>query len=145
MAQLTINLLGSFQVQRAGVLVTRFRGDKVRALLAYLVVEPDLPFARATLAGLLWPEQPDNQALRNLSQALIRLGEALGDAPLLVTRQAIQWRPDAAEVDVRTFGRLAGSAETADLAQAAALYRGELLAGFSLPNCEAFEEWLLLA
>ncbi len=144
MAQLSINLLGSFQVQRAGAPVTRFRGDKVRALLAYLAVEPELPVARSVLAGLLWPEQPEGQALRNLSQALARLGEALGEPPLLVTRQAIQWRPGAAEVDVRAFTRLASSSETADLAQAAALYRGELLAGFSLPGCEAFEEWLLL-
>src|SRR4051812_36621470 len=117
MAQLTINLLGSFQVQRAGVLVTRFRGDKVRALLAYLAVEPEQPFSRSALAGLLWPEQPEQPALRNLSQALIRLGEALGDLPLLVTRQTIQWQPKAAEADVRIFSRLVRSSETADLAQ----------------------------
>jgi WD40 repeat protein/DNA-binding SARP family transcriptional activator len=143
-AQLTINLLGSFQVQRNRALVTRFRGNKVRALLAYLAVEADQHFTRSALAGLLWPDQPERLALRNLTQALIRLGEALGDLPLLVTRHAIQWHEEAAEVDVRLFARLAQSHETADLVEAAALYRGELLAGFSLPGCEAFEEWLLI-
>src|SRR5258708_2499679 len=138
MRQLSITLLGSFQVQRAGTLVSRFRGDKVRALLAYLAVEPARPYTRSALAGLLWPEQEEWQALRNLSQALFRLAEALGALPLDVTRQTIQWRAEAAEVDVRVFSGLAQSHETADLAQATALYRGELLAGFSLPDCEAF-------
>src|SRR5262245_41579955 len=144
MTHISISLLGSFQVQRAGALVTRFRGDKARALLAYLAVEPAQPFTRSALAGVLWPEQEQQQALRNLSQALVRMGEALGELPLHVTRQTIQWRMEAAEVDVRVFSQLAHSRETVDLAQAAALYRGELLAGFSLPACEAFEEWLLL-
>ena len=144
MAQLRITLFGAFQVQHAGVPVTRFRGDKVRALLAYLAVEPAQPFERSTLAGLLWPDQGEPQALRNLSQALFRLSEALGDLPLHLTRQTVQWREEAAEVDVRAFIRLTRSRETADLAQAAALYRGELLAGFSLPGCEAFDEWLML-
>src|SRR5262249_32820768 len=138
MTQISISVLGSFQVQCAGALVTRFRGDKVRALLAYLAVEPAQPYTRSALAGLLWPEQEEQLALRNLSQALVRMGEALGELPMQVTRQTIQWRVEAAEVDVRVFSLLAQSRETADLAQAAALYRGELLAGFSLPACEAF-------
>jgi predicted ATPase/DNA-binding SARP family transcriptional activator/Tfp pilus assembly protein PilF len=146
MAQRSITLLGSFQVQRDGVAVTRFHGDKVRALLAYLAVESDRPHARGALAGLLWPEQPDDHALRNLTQALVRLREALGagDELLHATRQAVQWRDGAADVDVVEFARLGRSAEPADLARAAALYRGEFLAGFALPGCEAFEEWLLL-
>ena len=146
MAQRSITLLGSFQVQRDGVAVTRFHGDKVRALLAYLAVESDRPHARAALAGLFWPEQPDDQALRNLTQALVRLREALGvgEETLHATRQAVQWRDGAADVDAAEFARLTHSAEPADLARAAALYRGEFLAGFALPGCEAFEEWLLL-
>src|SRR5262245_17768125 len=113
MAQHSITLLGSFQVQRDGVAVTRFHGDKVRALLAYLAVESDRPHARPALAGLFWPEQPNDQALRNLTQALVRLREALGaDDMLHATRQAVQWRPAAAEIDAAEFARLARSAET---------------------------------
>jgi predicted ATPase/DNA-binding SARP family transcriptional activator len=146
MAQSSIQLLGSFQVQQHGTTITHFRGDKVRALLAYLAVEADRPHTRSALAGLLWPEQPDEQALRNLSQALLRLRQALAgeEDALLVTRQAVQWRDGAATVDVADFLRLAESDAVADLAQAAALYRGEFLAGFGLPDCEAFEDWLLV-
>src|SRR5262249_22586642 len=70
---------------------------------------------------------------------------ALGDEGTLLdrTREALRWRADA-WVDVREFERLARSAELAELARAAELYSGEFLAGFSLPGCEAFEEWLLL-
>jgi DNA-binding SARP family transcriptional activator len=121
----------------------------VRALLAYLAAEWGHPHARASLAALLWPEQAEQAALRNLSQTLVRLRDVLGHtdadpAPLHVTWQAIQWLPDAAIVDVAEFARLARSADAGDLACAAELYRGEFLAGFALPGCEAFEEWLLL-
>src|SRR5947209_13520411 len=125
MAQSSIQVLGSFQVQQHGTEVTHFRGDKVRALLAYLAVEADRPHSRSALAGLLWPEQPEEQALRNLSQALVRLRQAFPESadPLLVTRQAVQWQDDAATVDVADFLRLAESPELSDLEEAAALYR----------------------
>jgi predicted ATPase len=146
MGQPSVLLLGPFQVQHNGTTVTRFRGDKVRALLAYLAVEANRPHTRSALAGLLWPEQPEVRALGNLSQALVRLRQALaaGEDSLVVTRQTVQWRSDAAAVDVHAFVRLATSSDLADLEQAAALYRDEFLAGFGLPECEAFEDWLLL-
>ncbi len=144
MTAITLRLLGSFQVVRDGAPITRFGGNKVRALLAYLATEAARPPARASLAALLWPDLPDELALRNLSQSLIRLHAALGhDGALLrVTRQDLQWQGAAS--DASTFARLARSAEPADLARAAELYGGEFLKGFSLPGCEAFEEWLLL-
>src|SRR5215213_9242180 len=116
MTTLALTFLGAFQVERDGVPVTRFHSDKVRALLAYLATEADRPHARATLAALLWPEQADAAALRNLSQTLVRLREVLGHtdtdpAPLQITWQAIQWRSEAAEVDVALFARLARSAD----------------------------------
>jgi len=148
MPTLHLSFLGGFQVARAGLPVTRFGGEKVRALLAYLAVESDRPHARTTLAALLWPDLPDELALRNLSQSLVRLREALGeptdDALLQITRQTIAWRA-AAAVDVAAFLRLASSGALVDLEQAAALYQGELLAGFSLASCDAFAEWLLLS
>jgi predicted ATPase/DNA-binding SARP family transcriptional activator len=143
-----LSFLGAFHVIRDGAPVTRFHSDKVRALLAYLATEADRPHARAALAALLWPEQANSAALRNLSQTLVRLRDALGgdetSTPLRSTWQEIQWRPEAGWADVTEFAHLARSAAPDDLARAAALYKGEFLAGFSLPGCEAFEEWLLL-
>src|SRR5262245_52518556 len=96
MAQLTLTFLGSFQAALDGVPIARFQTDKVRALLAYLAVEADRPHSRASLCGLFWPDQSDDAALHNLSQTLLRLREALGDAPgarslLRSSRQSIQW------------------------------------------------------
>jgi predicted ATPase/DNA-binding SARP family transcriptional activator len=141
-----ITCLGAFQVRHDTTPITHFRGAKVQALLAYLAIEADRPHSRGMLAGLFWPELPDADALRNLSQALVRLRAALpdGDDPVRATRSEVQWRAGAAVVDVTDFLLLARSTKPADLERAAALYQGELLAGFSLPDCEAFEEWLLL-
>ncbi len=143
---ITLNFLGGFQVTSRGNEVSHFRGDKVRGLLAYLAVEADQPHARATLAALFWPNQPDNLALANLSQALARLRAALGAdgaAQLQATRHSVTWLPGSA-VDVATFTALATSSAAADLEAAAALYGGEFLAGFGLAGCDTFEEWLLL-
>ena len=150
MAVLTLTFLGSFQAAIDDVPITRFRSDKVRALLAYLAVEAERPHSRASLCGLLWPDQDDDAALHNLSQTLLRLREALGDtrsaaAFLRISRQAIQWNAASDHyLDTTDFARLASSTDASDLEQAAALYRGEFLAGFSLAGCAAFEEWLLL-
>src|SRR5262245_34320650 len=105
MATLELTLLGTLHVARGGLTVGHFHSDKVRALLAYLATEADRPHARASLAALLWPEQSNAAALRNLSQTLVRLREVLGHtdqlpAPLRITPQSIQWLSDAAEVDV---------------------------------------------
>jgi predicted ATPase/DNA-binding SARP family transcriptional activator len=142
---ITLNFLGGFQVSSTGNSVSRIRGDKIRGLLAYLAVEADRPHARATLAALFWPDQPDTLALGNLSQTLARLRAALGPAAahLHTTRDSILWQSSSA-MDVTSFTGLAGSGAAANLEAAAALYRGEFLAGFGLEGCQAFEEWLLL-
>ena len=146
MITIAIHLFGGFQVARDGVPISYFRGDKVRALLAYLATEAGRPHARDSVAALLWPDQPNELALRNLSQALVRLRRAIGASSTLIdaTRHTIAWVGASAYADVSEFAQLARSADPEDLTRAAALYRGEFLSGFSLPDSEAFEEWLLL-
>lgn len=150
MAHLRMALLGSFQVWLDGEPVTSFRSDKVRALLAYLALEADRPHTRASLCGLLWPDKSDAAALQNLSQTLRRLRDALGErsggvSVLRVSHRHIQLSAgDADWLDTATVARLATSTDIGDLEGAAELYRGELLPGFGLPGCDAFEEWLLL-
>src|SRR6478752_2485677 len=90
MSQLRTYLLGPFRVTRDDKHVIGFESDKMRALLAYLIVEADRPHQRETLAALLWPEQTDTAARQGLRQALYILRLALGDV-LLVTRQTVQF------------------------------------------------------
>ena len=79
MAHLSVSLLGPFQVTLDGQPVTAFKSNKVRALLAYLTVEADRPHPREVLAGLLWPDWPNRDALSNLRYALSNLRQVIGD------------------------------------------------------------------
>ncbi len=162
MAQLTVSLLGPYEVTRAGEAVS-FRYGKVRALLAYLAVEADRPHRREALMAMLWPEQTEQAARNNLRQSLLSLRETIGDRQteppfLLTSRASLQFNPESdCRLDVRAFldhlawrrqhsHRQAESCHACAqrLEQAVALYRGPFLADFSLPDSNAFEEWATL-
>lgn len=150
MAHLSLSLLGPFQVTLAGESVTTFESNKVRALLAYLVVEADRPHRRDSLAGLLWPDWPDRAARINLRNALANLRKAIGDRQakppfLLITRDTIQFNSASDHwLDVTAFTNLTGLGDLSGLEKAVALYRGSFLEGFSLKDSSAFEDWSLL-
>src|SRR5215213_7008245 len=105
--------LGPFRVAAGGETLTGFATDKVRALLAYLAVEGHQAHRREALAGLLWPDYPESDALVSLRQALRRLRQALGlttseappttldnPAPVLrVTPQTVQLEPGGYYLD----------------------------------------------
>ena len=155
MPRLTLSFLGCFQVCLDDRPVTDFKSNKVRALLAYLAVEADRPHRREALAGLLWPDWPDRDALSNLRYALASLRRTIGDHTaeppfLLITPHTIQFNPASDHwLDVAELGRqIADSrwqiADGAKLVSAQSLYRGSFLAGFSIGGAAPFEEWALL-
>jgi DNA-binding SARP family transcriptional activator len=162
MPHLTLALLGGFQVELDGRPVTGFKSNKVRALLAYLAVEADRPHRREMLAGLLWPDRPDRDALNNLRYSLANLRKTLDDRSsatpfLLIDRNTVQFnRASDAWLDAdQLLGRIAAARgphaasdlsppAIADLQSALALYRGSLLESFSAGDAGPFEEWLLL-
>ncbi len=154
MGRLDVRLLGPFQVTLDGQPVTGFRSDKVRALLAYLCTEMAGPHRREKLAGMLWPDWPESSARANLRRALADLRSVISDhdatPPFLsVTPQTIAFNTASdAWVDVVALAELAGGGlgpirDPSALEQAVALYRGEFLEGFSLPDSPLFEEWTL--
>ena len=148
---LRLSFLGAFQATLRDQPAPEFQTNKVRALLAYLAVEAEQGHQRATLAGLLWPEMPDEKARNNLSKALSLLRSALHDrarpAPhVLAGRQTVRFNPGSDYwLDVAEFQRDTGPrASVPQLERVVDLYQGEFLTGFSLPDAAAFEEWLLL-
>ncbi|MFL5801327.1 MAG: BTAD domain-containing putative transcriptional regulator [Roseiflexaceae bacterium] len=162
MAGLALSLLGPLRVTLDDQPVTGLAYDKVRALLAYLVVEA-LPHRRDALAELLWPGQRAVAARRSLRVALTTLRQAIGDrtAPvpfLLVAREIVQVNPArAVTLDVATFIDLlhpivqhahdAGvlcPACAARLTQAVALYHGDFLQPVVVRESAAFDEWVTL-
>ncbi|MFQ5593204.1 MAG: BTAD domain-containing putative transcriptional regulator [Anaerolineae bacterium] len=155
MGHLAIRLLGPLQVTLDGNPVTAFESDKVRALLAYLVVESNRPHRREALAGLLWPEWSERAARANLRRALANLRKTIGDhratPPFLqISRQTIQFnRASDAWCDVTAFTELlevedASQPFVCQLEEAVGLYCGDFLTGFTIGDSAAFEEWGLL-
>ena len=160
MAPLSISLLGQFRVTRGEQPIVAFESDRVRALLAYLVVEADRAHDRSTLADLLWPERSEQAARTNLRHVLHNLRRAIDDAhaspPFLsITQQTIQWNSASDTwIDVIAFTRLLAACQvhahsrletcaecTERLKQAATLYRGNFLAGVTVSDSVALEEW----
>ena len=155
MPHLSVRLFGPVEVTLDGEVVTAFKSDKARALLAYLVVEAQHPHRREKLAGLLWPEWPEQAARANLRRVLANLRLAIGDHKvvppfLYISRQTIQFNSASdAWIDVTAFTELLeakGDLQQliSQLEEAVELYRGDFLEGFSIPDSAAFEEWGLL-
>ena len=160
MGRLELTLLGPFQATVDGAPVRLLASNMERALLIYLAVEADLPHGREMLAALLWPDQPDREALVHLRHTLSDLRRALGeDDPsrpfFWASRETIQLNPAAdVDVDVTTFTQALSAMPGPDalpleheavdrLERAVALYRGGFLEGVAV-NSVPFEEWALL-
>ncbi len=133
---LRLELLGGFRAfaghQPAGRALTA-RHQQIVAYLA-LADQPSVP--RQQVAGVLWPESTDAQALTNLRRELHHLRQAMPEieTALDIGTRTLGWRRTArVELDTADFDRAArdGLAGRRDgLERAAALYRGDLLPGF---------------
>jgi predicted ATPase/DNA-binding SARP family transcriptional activator len=153
MSKLEISLFGTMQVSVDGRPVPRFESAKVRALLAYLAAEAGKPQSRARLAGLLWPDWPEEAAQKNLRHTLYSLRKALGDPECLeADRQTVTLiAGEACQVDclelegalAKYRGSRAAVQAVEGLRAAAEQYRGAFLEGFTLDDSPAFEEWVL--
>lgn len=171
MAKLNLSLLGSFKAHLDQEPITDFSTDKARALLAYLAVEADRGHRRDALAGLLWPDQPQQKARQNLRQAISHLRQALGEhgdaghagrdtaGPfLLVTRQTVQFNSSSDHwLDVTAFKTLVRDCQAhrhsrpetclpciRRMEQMITLYQGSFLEQFFLSDSALFEEWASL-
>ncbi|MCX6049558.1 MAG: BTAD domain-containing putative transcriptional regulator, partial [Chloroflexi bacterium] len=143
------------------------RSRKQLALLLYLAAEHQVAHSRETLMVLFWPEEKTADAQNNLRVTLSRLRELAGklvtrnvppDELLSTDRSSVQINPSwIACADVNQFNQLlartrqhahtlrsqCAACQTA-LTEAVQLYQGNLLEGFALDDCPAFEEWLFV-
>lgn len=161
MHRLSLALLGSPQLAHAQLGQVTLPNRKALALLAYLAVESPAARSREMLLGLLWPELSDAEARNNLRVTWAWLRQRFDDthaAPPLLhsTRLDLQLNPDVdIAFDLREFNALVRAREQHQhphgdpcsaclerLIRAAALYRGDFLAGFALDGCLEFEAWL---
>jgi predicted ATPase/DNA-binding SARP family transcriptional activator len=149
-ARCRIELLGWLRARQEDRLITRFETHQTGALLAYLAYHRQRSHPRDVLIEVLWPEADPERARHNLRKALSSLRHQLeppGVPPgtvIRADRTTVQLNPDAVSTDVAEFeaalqaaGRARSGAERAQrLAEAVALYQGELLPGY-------FEDWVL--
>lgn len=158
MPHLDIYLLGGFQATIDDKPLSGIY-DHVRALLAYVAYESHRPHRREALAELLWPNETEEVARRNLRQALSRLRAALGeketDTPfLLIDRATIQFNRDSDHfIDTAAFLACGGNDKGVNqqelsagdvpwLEEASSYYRGDFLDQLHLPDNPAFDQWI---
>ncbi|HET90133.1 MAG TPA: hypothetical protein ENN99_05245, partial [Chloroflexi bacterium] len=158
---LTLYLLGTSRLVYGKQALTRSLARKELALLIYLACQPEQRFSREHLATLLWSQVSQSRARYNLRRALWSLRRTLEEAGfdpdncLTIEGDWILVPPDAAcWVDVRDFeevlqtcfqdlqSRFSPTSENIRrIRKALDLYRGDFLAGFSVPNAPNFDEW----
>jgi DNA-binding SARP family transcriptional activator/predicted ATPase/tetratricopeptide (TPR) repeat protein len=153
MGSLKLGVLGPFEAALDGRSLGRFRTKTVPALLVYLACQPETVHRREHLMTLLWPGLPQKSAQANLRQTLYLLRQAIPtvnetkegeQVPLLLAdRQTVQVNPDATyDLDLLVFEKRINEGDAGREA-AVALYRGDFLCDFYLPDSAAFEEWTL--
>ena len=141
---LFISLLGGFQAagpKAANILVLERK--KTRALLAMLALDLGHMVPRGKIATLLWAEQSEDTARHALRQCLLDLRQVLAKAKLEAIRaeaDLIGLEPSRVVVDAARFESQIAHGIPEALEDAVALYRGDLLEGFSLKE-PAFEDW----
>jgi len=126
---------------------------KAIALLVYLAVTGER-HGREALAGLLWPEYDEAHARAALRRTLSALNKGLRGGWLATDRTSIALDRADLWLDLARFQALldecgahghqpaeACPACLAPLREAAALHRGDFLAGFALRDADGFEDW----
>jgi DNA-binding SARP family transcriptional activator len=147
MSSLVVTLLGAPQIELDGRPVHVDR-QKALALLAYLAVSGE-PHRRDLLAALLWPELDQDHSRASLRRVLSSLHIVLRRRWLAIVGSTVALpAQDGLWIDVLQFRSLLVAyqvnSEASDLPllkQAAALYKGDFLSGFSLPDSPEFDDW----
>ncbi len=127
-----LTLFGPFELRLHGEVIPRWHTRQGQWLLALLALHANRPVERSWLAGTVWPESTESQALANLRLSLTFLRRALGaEAWRLqsLTRHTLTLTVADEDVDALEFDRAVEAGDARSLEAAVALYQGPLLAG----------------
>lgn len=108
---------------------------KINALLYYLLVNKTA--TRDELSGLLWPDMKDQNAKKNLRNAIYQANKTLGvdlilspNKSVLVLNEALDIQTDVDQLMEDSMTHLA-------------LYKDEFLKGFYMKDCEDYDFWMM--
>ncbi len=153
MSQLHVSLFGKFCARCGEQRLEGLDATKVQELFCYLLIHPNRPHHRETLANLLWQEQPQSQSKSYLRRALWQLQNALPQHGLVKELLhvdadwiSLDYTPDL-WLDVALFeqaflqlkdrsGTLLSEADVHTLSEAVNVYQGDLLEGW-------YQDWCL--
>ena len=105
-ARLQVKLFGPLQVVIEGEPMPRVRTRSVEWLLALMILRDGRSASRTWLAGALWPDSDEGQAMQNLRHDLVSLRKALGPEAMRIqspTRDSLRFDVVDAEIDVLRF------------------------------------------
>lgn len=153
MADFVLHLLGPPLLERNGISVQQLR-RKATALIAYLAVDGQA-HSRDALATLLWPEHGQSRARANLRRCLFALNDSAGESLLTSDQDTLRADSTLLSTDIDSFRELSSGCGKHDHSQtceeclsrmreAVELYKSDFLFGFSLPDCNYFDEWQLM-
>jgi len=146
---LRLELLGGFRVFTDSRSASRVPSARQQELIAFLILHArGAPVPRQRIAGSLWPESSDAQALTNLRRELHHLRDVSPGLEALVDvgSRTLAWRDDAGvPVDIVGFEQAAErglAGDRAALQDAARLYQGDLLPDITVEWIEVDREQL---
>ncbi|MER9682723.1 adenylate cyclase [Mesorhizobium sp. M0184] len=139
-----IRLLGGLEVASPEQRPVRFATRKTSLLFAALVLAGRRGHRREQLSEAFWPGRSNGQARNSLRQALVDIRRSFPaslDATVYIDgdQETVVLIAGPDEADISVFDRKLEEGRTTDLAFAADLYRGELLAGQTIPD--ELDEW----
>lgn len=111
-----------------------FPYNKVEALFYYLVVNKQA--SRDELAGLLWSEEEENIAKKNLRNAIYKIKKSFDKEVIISPKKSIVMLNGDIDIksDIDIFLK--------DNEKWIEVYTGEFLQGFFVKNAEEFEDWM---
>lgn len=142
--EVQIRVLGDARLNAADGGQVTLTSRRSWGLLAFLVLSGGRPLSRMEVAGLLWPDSGETQARASLRQELAVLRKALRQAgldPVETGKETLRYTGAPGLADVSELDRRMAGGSQGDLREAAALYRGDLLAGMSFRS-DPFTDWL---
>ncbi len=129
-----IKLFGMPHIRRGGEEIL-FPYSKINAMIYYLAVNGSI--TRTEIAGLLWPEEDDIIAKKNLRNAIYQAKRCVGEEFILSPKKSLLELNPALEIsiDANEFA--------ADPEANLSLYDGEFLQGFFVKDSEQYDYWVM--